>query len=153
MTTRYLVIKEEPCAECDGTGAVAHGSWAHFCLTCQGKGGVRTEVDADEWLAAALVRNQDELQAALDKRTQTAFYLLRANGRLRQRVAELEGEWNPVDERLPPCSGDATLSERVEIVTQGTYHGHWRLWTAWNDSVIAWRPLPAQGESDQEGSS
>jgi hypothetical protein len=61
-------------------------------------------------------------------------------------VEETEREWNPVGERLPPCSGAATLSERVEIVTQGTYHGHWRLWTAWNDSVIAWRPLPAQGE-------
>jgi hypothetical protein len=33
---------------------------------------------------------RDDLQAALDKRTQTCMYLLRANGRLRQRIAELE---------------------------------------------------------------
>jgi hypothetical protein len=90
--------------------------------------------------------SSDDLTRRLLLTRRAAWRLLRANAELRQRVAELEREWNPVDERLPPCSGDATLSERVEIVTQGTYHGHWRLWTAWNDSVIAWRPLKAQGE-------
>lgn len=57
---RFLIVKEEPCTECDGAGASQwlelHGKLIRIPCVCKGKGIIRTEIDADEWLAAALVR-------------------------------------------------------------------------------------------------
>ena len=57
--TRYLIIKEETCTVCDGDGVV-HGAeygGTDQCPKCEGSGIQLAEwIDADEWLAAALVR-------------------------------------------------------------------------------------------------
>lgn len=55
---RYTITKEETCPKCDGTGEVhgaEYGGWAE-CPKCEGVGAWRTQTDADEWLAQALVR-------------------------------------------------------------------------------------------------
>ena len=50
---KYLVVKEEECPTCNGSGIVpAEDGWCDECDVCNGSGIERSEVDLREALAA-----------------------------------------------------------------------------------------------------